>query len=165
MSWPNHPGFRYEVKCTDGSFAVLDSPFALPASDPSVLESAIQSRLSQHQKNVRITEIRVLRAENTFGTEEMTVSRHAEYLFLAPSGRAHLSPAHVRRCHLALGFACLLLPCEIRQTAIEELTDEISSAAEAKRRLMRRTLSIAVRTVPRLAWEARRPMRVRGGSG
>jgi signal peptidase II len=67
------------------------------------------------------------------------------------------------RCLSALRLACLLLPQEIREEQFSEWRDEIQCADEHGLSSGRRTLSIVLRSIPRLAWRARRPGRLRSG--
>jgi hypothetical protein len=60
-----------------------------------------------------------------------------------------------------LWVACALLPREIRQEQFEEWRDEIQCARETGLPAARRTLSIVSRSIPQLAWRARRPSRIR----
>jgi signal peptidase II len=63
-----------------------------------------------------------------------------------------------------LRAACGLLPKEAREEQLIEWRDEIQCAQESGSPAGRRTLSIAFRSAPQLAWRARRPARGRLGS-
>lgn len=64
---------------------------------------------------------------------------------------------------LLLRIVCALLPRGIREEQMSEWRDEIQCARESGLATGRRTLSIAFRSVPRLAWRARRPSGARRG--
>jgi signal peptidase II len=63
-----------------------------------------------------------------------------------------------------LRAACGLLPKGAREEQLAEWRDEIQCARESGSPAGRRTLSIAFRSAPQLAWRARRPSRGRPGS-
>jgi hypothetical protein len=63
--------------------------------------------------------------------------------------------ATVTRCCSALTLAHLLLPPSVRGDALDESIDEIETAAETGRPVVRRTISILVRTLPLLAVTSR----------
>lgn len=56
----------------------------------------------------------------------------------------------------ALWTACALLPREVRDDQFNEWCDEIQCAREDGVSVGRRTLSLVLRSIPRLAWRARR---------
>jgi hypothetical protein len=68
----------------------------------------------------------------------------------------------VRRCNSLLDAAGRLLPPSVRDEAVDEWRDEIETAAEGGRPVVRRTLSM-LRSLPIHAWRARRPVRARPG--
>jgi len=68
---------------------------------------------------------------------------------------------NVSRCRSLLDLAKVVLPPSARDDAIDEWTDEIECAAATGRPVLRRTVSILVRSLPRLAVRSRLPKRVR----
>jgi hypothetical protein len=67
----------------------------------------------------------------------------------------------VGRCRSILGIAKVVLPRDVCDDAVDEWMDEIECAAAENRPVLRRTISIVVRSLPLLAWRSRVPMRVR----
>lgn len=63
----------------------------------------------------------------------------------------------------ALRAICTLLPQETREEQFSEWRDEIRCAEENGLAVSRRALSIAVRSLPQLAWRAHRRSRIRSG--
>ncbi len=83
-----------------------------------------------------------------------------------PSGHIRASSRRATgHCRSVLSLAYLALPLSTRQDALDEWLDEIACAEVAGRPVVRRTLSIIVRTLPRLAARSRLPIRARGKGG
>lgn len=84
-------------------------------------------------------------------------------IYVAPGrfGGGKRSVTKVDRCRTLFYLAKVALPPSARDDAIDEWMDEIECAAAAGRPVLRRTVSILVRSLPRLALRSRLPKRVR----
>jgi hypothetical protein len=71
----------------------------------------------------------------------------------------------VAKCRSMLELANRVLPPGVREEALDEWMDDVECAAEAKKPVIRRTLSILFRSLPSLALRSRRPARARGNGG
>ena len=83
-----------------------------------------------------------------------------------PSAQSMGSPSmqpdrSVRHCRSLLGIARIALPEDVYEDAVAEWMDEIESAATNDRPVIRRAVSILIRSLPVLAWRSRLPSRVR----
>ena len=74
-------------------------------------------------------------------------------------------PQRVRQCRSLLSLAKAVLPKDVREDAIDEWMDEIECAAAEDRPVLRRAISILVRSLPVLAWRSRLPRRARRPGG
>jgi len=83
----------------------------------------------------------------------------------SPRSPAEPPPARVSigvgRCRSLMSMATFALPSEIREESVDEWMDEIECAAAEERPVLRRAISILLRSLPILAWRSRLPTRAR----
>ncbi|HEU5254022.1 MAG TPA: hypothetical protein VFU16_11930 [Solirubrobacterales bacterium] len=79
----------------------------------------------------------------------------------SPAEQIPPSNAGVRGCRSVLSIAAATLPPNIREETLDEWIDELECAADENRPVLRRAVSILVRSLPILAWRSRLPSRAR----
>jgi hypothetical protein len=171
-------GARITIRLTDGRIAMIHCPpetfRRFESGDPIEAKEAVWTVMDRlRDTNGDVPMLRGFEIASIVSIERSAANEPEIALTITdprvrhrstrsePVGQAGPSRT-VRRCGSLLGAASRLLPSSVRDEAVDEWLDEIETAAEDGRPILRRTLSI-LQSLPIQAWRVRRAVRVRPG--